>query len=49
MATIRCYCTECRHNEDGECSLDTIYIDEPMTAAGMIPVCMEYEEEDDDD
>ena len=48
--TVRCYCEECKHNEDGYCNKDMIYIDNTqMTAAGMLPLCTDYEERDADD
>ena len=43
--TVRCYCEECVHNDDGYCGEVIIYISsEEMTAAGMIPQCTDYEE-----
>ena len=48
--TVRCYCEECENNKDGYCDKDTIYIDNTqMTAAGMLPLCTDYEERDADD
>ena len=43
--TVRCYCEDCKHNEEGYCNLEIIYIsNEEMTAAGLIPQCTDYEE-----
>ena len=45
---IYCYCEGCRnHDDDDTCKLDSITIsDRDMTAAGFLPQCQEYEEED---
>lgn len=45
---IYCYCESCKHHdEDDTCRLNTITIsDREMTAAGFLPQCQEYEEED---
>jgi hypothetical protein len=46
--TVRCYCEECVHNDDGYCGEAIIYIsNEEMTAAGFIPQCTDYEERQD--
>lgn len=43
-----CYCESCKHHDDDDtCLLDTIVIsDRDLTAAGFLPVCQEYEEDD---
>ena len=33
----------------GGCILDEITIDSPLTGAGYIPICTDYEEEDEDE
>lgn len=45
---IYCYCEGCKHHdEDDTCKLDTITVsDREMTAAGFMPLCQEYEEEE---
>lgn len=46
--TVRCYCEECKHNEDGYCGETMIYIsNNELTAAGFLPQCTDYEEEGD--
>lgn len=49
MANIRCYCEECKHiTDNGWCAKDIVYIDNSqMTAAGMLPICTDYEEDED--
>ena len=45
---VRCYCTECKHNDGDYCDLNYVTIsNEQMTAAGMLPVCTDYEEDTD--
>ena len=45
---IYCYCEGCKHHDDDDtCKLDTITVsDREMTAAGFMPLCQEYEEDD---
>lgn len=47
MTIIRCECTSCEYNDnDGGCSKEYITIsDEDMTAAGFLPLCKDYKEE----
>lgn len=46
--TVRCHCTECKYNDGDYCDLNYVTIsNEQMTAAGMLPICMDYEEDDD--
>lgn len=45
MAEIcRCGVTECKYNEDKECTAEYIYIEEELTASGFHPMCSNYEE-----
>ena len=45
---IYCYCESCKnHDDDDTCKLNTITVsDRELTAAGFLPQCQEYEEED---
>ena len=44
---VNCECTECVHNEDGECNYYGVTIsNNNLTAAGFIPVCQDYEEKE---
>ena len=45
---IYCYCEGCKnHDDDDTCKLSTITIsDRDMTAAGFLPLCQEYEEQE---
>ena len=44
---VICTCTGCKHNEDGGCELEAISIsDRELTAAGFLPQCEDYEEEE---
>lgn len=46
---IWCYCDSCKnHNDDDNtCELRDVTIsDREMTAAGFLPLCQEYEEEE---
>lgn len=45
---IYCYCESCKnHDDDDTCKRDSITIsDREMTAAGFLPQCQEFEEED---
>ena len=47
---IWCYCESCKnHDDDDTCKLNSITIsDREMTAAGFLPQCEEYEEEEED-
>ncbi len=44
---IYCYCESCKHHDDDDtCKLRAITIsDRELTAAGFLPQCEEYEEE----
>lgn len=44
MANIICGCYECKYWLDGECTADTIEIDETLTAAGFLQLCDTYDE-----
>ena len=48
---IWCYCEECKnHDVDDTCKLHSITIsNREMTAAGLLPLCEEYEEEKEGD
>lgn len=47
--TVRCYCEECKYNDDGYCNCNIIYIsNNEMTSSGFHPVCTDYEEIDDE-
>lgn len=47
MITVNCTADSCEYNDDGECAKLNITIsDEEMTAAGFIPTCQEYREEE---
>ena len=42
---VRCNCEECKHNEDGYCGLNMVYIsNSEMTAAGFLAQCTDYDE-----
>ena len=46
---IYCYCESCKNHDDDNntCKLDAVTIsDEELTAAGFLPICQEYEEDD---
>ena len=46
---IYCYCESCVNHDDDDdtCKLDTITIsNRELTAAGFLPQCQEYEEDD---
>ena len=45
---IWCYCESCKnHDDDDTCKLNSITVsDREMTAAGFLPQCEEYEEDD---
>ena len=45
---IWCYCESCKnHDDDDTCQLSSITIsNREMTAAGLLPQCQEYEEEE---
>ena len=45
---IYCYCESCKnHDYDDTCKLNAITIsDRELTAAGFLPQCQEYEEEE---
>lgn len=44
---VVCSCEGCKHYEDEGCELETIYIsDSELTAAGFLPQCEDYEEEE---
>ena len=47
---IYCYCEDCKnHDDDDTCKLDTVTVsDRDMTAAGFLPICENYEEENDE-
>lgn len=48
-AMIWCYCESCKNHddEDDTCKLDSITVsDRDLTAAGFLPLCQEYEEEE---
>lgn len=47
-AMIWCYCESCKnHDDDDTCKLDSITVsDRDITAAGFLPLCQEYEEEE---
>lgn len=47
MPYVRCYCEECKNNVEGECDAIGICIsNDELTAAGFIPRCMDYEEDE---
>lgn len=47
MPTVICKCEGCKHNENGYCGENIITIsDDELTAAGFLPQCKEYEEEE---
>lgn len=42
---LKCYCLDCRHNDNGECDSERVTIsNDEMTPAGFYPICQEYEE-----
>ena len=48
MRMIYCYCESCKnHDDDDTCKRDSITIsDREITAAGFLPQCQEYEEDE---
>ena len=48
---IWCYCESCKnHDDDDTCKLNSITVsNREMTAAGFLPQCQEYEEQEGDD
>lgn len=45
MAEVfRCTVTDCKYNEENECTADYIDIDEVLTESGFYPICTTYEE-----
>lgn len=47
---IWCYCESCKnHDDDDTCKLNSITVsDRELTAAGFLPQCQEYEEQEDE-
>ena len=45
---IYCYCESCKHHDDDDtCMLEIITVsDRECTAAGFLPQCQEFEEEE---
>ena len=45
---VWCYCESCKyHDDDDTCKKDAVVIsDRDLTAAGFLPLCQEYEEEE---
>ena len=45
---VYCYCDSCKHHvDDNSCSLEEIVIsDSELTAAGFLPQCSEYMEDE---
>lgn len=49
MPNIECDCTECKWNERWHCIRTSVKVsNNDMTAAGFVPLCKDYEEEDDE-
>ena len=46
VATVECRCDDCIYNIAGECDADELTIAYQMGGMGFIPVCENYEEED---
>lgn len=46
---VECFCTDCKHYSEGYCDEEVVTItNKEMTAAGFLPLCVDYEESEDD-
>lgn len=44
---IYCYCEGCKNHDDDTCKLNSVTVsDRDLTAAGFLPICQDYEEDD---
>ena len=45
---IYCYCEGCKnHDDDDTCKLNSVTVsDRDLTGAGFLPICQDYEEDD---